>query len=242
MSTTGAGIGQQNQWKQDVAEKAARLVEDGMVVGLGSGSTALLFVTALGKRVTQEGLRFTGIPTSEETERHARSLNLTLVTLAEYTELDLDVDGADEIQPGTLFLIKGHGGALLREKVVAAASRRMVVISDDSKLVERLGSRVAVPVEVVQFGWQVTEKRLASLGAKTVLRMGRDGKPFVTDGGNYIIDCGFGPMENPKEIAHHLDHVIGAVEHGMFLGIAKEAIVCGKNGVLVLKREEAKTL
>ena len=236
MTTAGGATGsQQNELKRAVADAAAKLVENGMVVGLGSGSTALLFVAALAKRVQQEGLRFIGIPTSEETDRHARSLGLTLATLGEQPELDLDVDGADEIQRGTLFLIKGLGGALLREKVVASASRSMVVIGDASKLVDRLGSRAAVPVEVVQFGWQVTQKRLESLGAKPLLRMTANGKPFITDGGNYIIDCAFGPMDNPKEIAHHLDHITGAVEHGMFLGIAKQAIVCGSEGLEVLR-------
>jgi ribose 5-phosphate isomerase A len=233
---TDASTEQMNQWKRDVGEAAAKLVEDGMVVGLGSGSTALQFVAALGRRVEKEGLRILGIPTSEQTEEFARSTKIPLSTFGEQTEIDLDVDGADEIELGTLYLIKGHGGALLREKLVAAASKRMAVISDDSKLVERLGSRFAVPVEIVQFGWQVTQKRLAALGSKPVLRMGSDGKPFVTDGGNYIIDCAFGPMPNPKEVAHHLDHVSGVVEHGLFLGFVWEAVVCGHGGVQILKR------
>jgi len=160
-------------------------------------------------------------------------------TLGDHTELDLDVDGADEIEIGTLYLITGHGGASLREKVVAAASKRMAVIGDESKLVQRLGSRFSVPVEVVQFGWQVTNKRLEALGSKTVLRLDKTtGKPFVTDGGNYIIDCDFGPMPNPKEVAHHLDHVTGAVEHGLFLGFVWEAVVAGREGVRIIKRKE----
>jgi ribose 5-phosphate isomerase A len=228
---------QLDQWKKDVGEAAAKLVENGMVVGLGSGSTALQFVAALGKRVEREGLRIVGIPTSEQTEHFARQLNIPLSTLGEHTQLDLDVDGADEIELGSLYLIKGHGGALLREKIVAAASKRMAVISDDSKLVERLGSKFAVPVEVVQFGWQVTQKRLADLGSKPALRMTPQGKPFVTDGGNYIVDCAFGPMANPKEVAHHLDHVTGAVEHGLFLGFVWEAVVCGHGGLQILTRK-----
>lgn len=230
---------QSEQWKKDVGEAAAKLVENGMVVGLGSGTTALQFVAALGRRIERENLRFVGIPTSEQTEEFARKLKIPMSTLGDHTELDLDVDGADEIEIGTLYLIKGHGGALLREKVVAAASKRMAVIGDESKLVQRLGSRFSVPVEVVQFGWQVTNKRLEALGSKTVLRLDKTtGKPFVTDGGNYIIDCDFGPMPNPKEVAHHLDHVTGAVEHGLFLGFVWEAVVAGHDGVRIIKRKE----
>jgi len=229
---------QQIEWKRQAAEAASRLVEGGMIVGLGSGSTALLFVEALGRRVTQEGLRFTGMATSVETEDRALSAGIPLETFAQHTRLDLDIDGADEIQIGTLYLIKGLGGALLREKIVAAASDRFIVIGDASKVVKHLGARTPVPVEVAQFGWQATEKRLGSLGATPVLRLNSEGAPFITDGGNYIIDCAFGAMESPKEIAHHLDHVVGAVEHGLFLGFAKEAIVCGPDGVQVLRREE----
>jgi len=182
------GSSQQDLWKKAAAEAAASLVEDGMVLGLGSGTTAALFVTALGARVSGHGLRVSGIPTSEQTAELARSLNIPLVTFAEHIQIDLTVDGADEVEPNTLFLVKGHGGALLREKIVAAASKRMVVIADETKLVEHLGKH-PVPVEVVQFGWQSTENRLKRLGAKTSLRMAGGNKPLVTDNGNYIIDC-----------------------------------------------------
>lgn len=231
---------QTKQWKQGAGEAAAKLVESGMLIGLGTGSTAHFFVAALGRRIAKEGLRITGVPTSDQTELQAKRANIPLTTLAERADLDLDVDGADEIQLGTLYLIKGHGGALLREKMIAQCSKRMIVISDDSKLVERLGSRFSVPVEVVQFGWQATERKLATLGSKPVLRLAKDGKPFVTDNGNYVLDCNFGAMENPKEIAHHLDHVTGAVEHGLFLGIATQAIVCGAKGLQVLQRAKEK--
>jgi ribose 5-phosphate isomerase A len=232
---TDASVEQMNQWKREAGEAAAKIVENGMVVGLGSGSTALQFVAALGRRIQQEGLKVIGIPTSDQTAEFARNLRIPLSTLGEHTEVDFDVDGADEIELGTLYLIKGHGGALLREKMVAASSKRMAVISDDSKLVERLGSRFAVPVEVVQFGWQATEKRLQALGSKTTLRMDKE-KPFVTDGGNYIIDCAFGPMAKPKEVAQHLDRVTGTVEHGLFLDFVWEAVVCGHKGIQILKR------
>src|SRR5580704_16198800 len=178
---TDASVEQMNQWKREAGEAAAKIVENGMVVGLGSGSTALQFVAALGRRIQQEGLKVIGIPTSDQTAEFARNLRIPLSTLGEHTEVDFDVDGADEIELGTLYLIKGHGGALLREKMVAAASKRMAVIADDTKLVDHLGTRQSVPVEVVPFGWEVTEKNLAKLGAKPALRPGTDKKPFVTD-------------------------------------------------------------
>jgi ribose 5-phosphate isomerase A len=226
---------QLNAFKKAAAVEAARLVEDGMVVGLGTGSTAALFVDALAERIAKEKLRIVGIPTSDQTAQQATRLDIPLATFAEHTELDLAVDGADEIERGTLFLIKGLGGALLHEKIVAAASKRMVVIADETKVVDHLGSRGLVPVEVVQFGWQVTQRKLEALGSKPKLRLASSGAPFITDSGNYIIDCAFGPLENPKEIAHHLDHVVGTVEHGIFLKLAREALVGGPGGVTTLR-------
>jgi ribose 5-phosphate isomerase A len=229
---------EQHQWKKAAADEAAKLVEDGMVVGLGTGSTAALFVSALGRRLAEDGLRITGIPTSEHTAALARSLGIPLSSFAEHSQIDLTVDGADEVENGTLYLIKGHGGALLREKIVAAASQRVVIIADETKVVEELGSLVSVPVEVVRFGWQATGRKLGEIGANPSLRLGQDKRPYVTDGGNYIMDCAFGTITKPKEIAHHLDHVVGAVEHGLFLGIAKEAIVGGRDGVKVLRKAD----
>jgi ribose 5-phosphate isomerase A len=227
---------QQNQYKKEAAQAAAQLVQNGMIVGLGTGTTAAYLVSELGRRVAEEGLRFTGVPTSERTAEQARSFGIPLATLADIKEIDLTIDGADEVQLGTLALIKGHGGALLREKIVASASKRMAVIVDETKLVKRLGGTLAVPVEVVPFGWEVTEKSLAKLGAKPVLRHGADKKPFVTDGEHYILDCTFGPIANPKELAHHIDHVVGVVEHGLFLGLAKQVFVGGPGGVKILKQ------
>ncbi len=229
------GSPEQNQWKRAAAEAAVKLVEDGMVVGLGTGSTAALFVSLLAKRISKERLRVVGIPTSKETATQARKLKIRLVTFAEHAQADLTVDGADEVELRTLYLIKGHGGALVREKIVAASSTRMVVVADETKLVEKLGSLVSVPVEVVKFGWQATERKLSQLGGNPSLRLGADRKPFVTDGGNYVMDCAFGPMEKPKEIAHHLDHVVGAVGHGLFLGFAREVFVGGRDGVKHLR-------
>jgi len=230
---------EQQQWKKAAGEAAAKLVENGMVVGLGTGSTASFFVTALAERIARDRLRVRGIPTSEKTAEQARRLRSPLTDFAACAQIDLTVDGADEIETGSLHLIKGHGGALLREKIVAAASKRMVIIADETKISARLGSLVAVPVEVVQFGWEATQRRLAELGGNPVLRKSENGQPYLTDGGHYIVDCAFGPMENPKEIAHHLDHVVGSVEHGMFLKYASEAYVGGRGGVAILKKNPA---
>src|SRR6185437_696620 len=228
----------QNEWKKVAAESAARLVEDGMAVGLGTGSTAEFFLTALAQRLSSERLRISGIPTSARTAALARELKIPLINFAERTRIDLTIDGADEVELSTLSLIKGHGGALLREKIVAAASDRMIVVADETKVSGKLGTLASVPVEIVQFGWQVTLKKLGELAGTSELRLGGDGKPLITDGGNYIADCAFGPMDNPKETAHHLDHVIGAVEHGLFLGFAREVIVGGTDGAKIVKRSD----
>ena len=231
-------LSQQDQWKKQAGDAAAMLVEDGMVVGLGTGSTARFAISAIGRRVAEEGLRILGIPTSDRTAEQARAEKIPLTTFAEHTQIDLTIDGADEVLPGPLYLIKGHGGALLREKIVASASKRMAVVADDTKLVTRLGELVSVPVEVVPFGWQVTARKLAELGGKPALRLGADQKPFLTDGGHYILNCAFGAMDDPKETAHHLDHVVGLIEHGLFLKFATEAYIAGRDGVKVLKKDK----
>lgn len=230
---------EQDEWKKAAAIAAADLVKDGMVLGLGTGSTTAHFIDELGRRFAEDGLRITGIPTSEKTEAQALKLNIPLTSFAEHAQIDLAIDGADEVEMRSLFMIKGHGGALLREKIVASAAKRMVIVADESKIVEQLGSLVSVPVEVVRFGWQATGRCLTQIGGNPSLRLGPDKTPFVTDGGNYIMDCAFGPITNPKEIAHHLDHVVGAVEHGLFLGFTKHVIVGGRDGVKVLKKAEA---
>ena len=227
---------EQAQWKKAAAEATANLVENGMVVGLGTGSTAAYFIARLGRRIAEDGLKISGIPTSEGTATQARAAKIPLTSFAEHQRIDLTVDGADEVELGTLNLIKGHGGALLREKIVAAASTRMVVVADETKLVDRLGSLVAVPVEVAQFGWQATAKRLEQIGGNPLLRLGGGKRPFVTDGGNYVIDCALGPMANPTEVAEQLDHIVGVVEHGLFLGLACEAMIGCREGVKILKR------
>ena len=222
-----------DRWKQAAAESAAAQVSNGMIVGLGSGSTAAFAVQALGRRI-REGLRITGIPTSERTAAQARALNIPLSTLDEHSQIDVTIDGADEVAAGTLNLIKGHGGALLREKIVAEASERLVIVVDQSKIVDHLGARESVPVEVIPFGWQGAASRLRDLGANPLLRKEAGGEPFKSDGGHYILDCGFGPIASAESLAGELDHVVGVVEHGLFIGLTSEVRVAGAGGVTVL--------
>jgi ribose 5-phosphate isomerase A len=224
----------ENQLKLAAGESAAAQVTDGMTVGLGSGSTAALAVNVIGRRVA-EGLKITGIPTSERTAAQARTLGIPLTTLTEPNQIDLTIDGADEVEEGNLNLIKGLGGALLREKIVASASKRLLIVIDERKLVKRLGSRGPVPVEVVPFGWQLTMFRLLDMGAKPVLRRNADGEPFISDGGHYILDCKFGPAGSAESLAKELDHVVGLVEHGLFIRLTSEVHVAGAGGVRVLR-------
>ena len=222
----------ENRLKAAAAESAAALVTDGMIVGLGSGSTAALAVSALGRRV-REGLRITGIPTSEDTAAQARALGIPLTSLDEISEIEITIDGADEVEQGTLNLIKGHGGALLREKIVANVTKRLVIVVDDSKLVQRLAAKFAVPVEVVPFGWQATARQLEALGAKPLLRQ-KDDKPFISDGGHYILDCAFPPTVHAESLAKELDHIVGLIEHGLFIGFASEVHIASASGVRIL--------
>jgi len=222
-----------NRWKQSAAESAAAQVSNGMIVGLGSGSTAAFALQALGRRV-REGLRIIGIPTSERTAALARSLEIPLSTLDEHSKIDVTIDGADEVESGSLNLIKGHGGALLREKIVADVSKRLVIVVDQTKIVDRLGVRESVPVEVIPFGWQAAAHRLRDLGANPLLRTGPDGEPFKSDGGHYILDCAFGPIASAKSLADALDHIVGVVEHGLFIGLTSEVRVGGDDGVRVV--------
>jgi ribose 5-phosphate isomerase A len=224
----------QQQLKKAAAEWAATLVEDGMVVGLGTGSTASLILEPLAVRIRQ-GLRIVGIPTSERTAEQARGLGIPLSTLADHARVDLTIDGADEVEISTLNVIKGRGGALLREKIVASASARLVIVADESKLVDRLG-RGALPIEVVSFEWQATARRIESLGGSPALRLRPDGGAFVTEGGHYILDCTFGPIPSAGSLDRELNGIAGVVEHGLFLGLANQVGVGTAGGVEVLAR------
>ena len=208
--------------KEAAGRAAAKLVRDGDVVGLGTGSTAYFAVVALGQRV-KAGLKIVGIPTSIQTAELARAVGIPLTTLDEHPQIDITIDGADEIDP-QLRLIKGGGGALLREKVVASASRKMVVVADSGKIVPVLG-KFPLPVEIIDFARAVIEKKIASLGATTKLRTKSDGQPFVTDNGNHILDCSFGKIADPAALALALSNTPGIVEHGLFIGLAKLALV-----------------
>ncbi len=213
--------------KAAAAVRAAMEVQPGMVVGLGSGSTAALVVESLGARL-RDGLRFFGVPTSEATRLQAERLGIPLTTLEERPELDLDIDGADEVDPRGE-LIKGLGGALLREKLVASAARRLIVVVDEGKRVARLGGHAPVPVEVVRFGWRGTAARLQALGAAPELRGGA-GDPFVTDGGNHILDCRFPEEADLARLAAPIKSLLGVVEHGLFVGMHPTVITGQSDG------------
>jgi ribose 5-phosphate isomerase A len=220
--------------KQRAGFKAVEYIEDGMVVGLGTGSTAYWLVERLGERV-REGLRVRGVPTTRRTEEQARSLGIPLVTFAEVQRLDLAIDGADEIGPG-LALVKGGGGALLREKLVAAAARRFVVIADAGKRVDVLG-QFPLPVEVVPFAWEVTTRRVAEVvRVEPVLRLTDGGEVYVTDNGNYILDCRCGEIRDPSKMERELNLLVGVVECGLFVGMAETAIVATDDDVEVIER------
>jgi len=225
--------------KRAAAARAVEFVRPSMRLGLGTGSTARHFVDLLGERV-QNGLEVVGVPTSRETEVQAGQCGIPLTTLDDTPMLDLTVDGADEIGPD-LSLIKGGGGALLGEKIVAGASARMIVIADQSKFVSALG-RFPLPIEVARFGLGATmeaiEKAIATVqsGGPLSLRRRADGHPFVTDGGHWIIDAALGQIDDPEALAHALVDVPGVMEHGLFIGYAELAIVAGPDGVRLIER------
>ena len=220
--------------KREAAERAVVFVRSGMVVGLGTGSTAVWAVRRIGALLADGQLqRIVGIPTAEVTAREAERCGVPLAGLDEQPVVDVTIDGADEIDPA-LNLIKGLGGALLREKIVAAASRRLVIVADESKRVAQLATRAPVPVEVIPFARRPVAGYLASLGGRVVARQ-RDGRPFITDEGNIILDCHFAGLTNPREMAQLIRTQPGVVEHGLFLGMATEAVIAGERGIIVLE-------
>jgi ribose 5-phosphate isomerase A len=220
--------------KRQAAAVAVEWVRPGMRLGLGTGSTARHFVELLAERV-RSGLKVVGVPTSEATREQAEALGVPLTTLDETPELDMTVDGADEIGPD-LTLIKGGGGALLREKIVAAASGRMVVIADESKWVPVLG-RFPLPIEVMPFGFEATKRAVEAVcAAPAALRKGKNGHAFVTDGGHWILDASLGRIPDPKAVASALSVIPGVVEHGLFVGLARAVILAGSSGIRVVER------
>ena len=235
MNATARGTGvDRDALKRAAAEAAVELVQDGMVVGLGTGSTATFAIEALGRR-HREGLRFVGIPTSEHTAAQAKAANIPLTSFREDRQIDLTIDGADEVERSTLNLIKGLGGALLHEKIVAAASRRLAIVADALKVVDRLGARTPIPVEVVAFGAEATLAALESIGATARLRRSATGEPFITDSGNRILDCSFGPIADPATLEKRIRRVVGVVESGLFIARADVVFVADTSGVYRLE-------
>ena len=222
----------QDTEKAAAARKSLEYVKDGMVVGLGTGSTATFAIRFLGEQV-RDGLKIRGIPTSRASEELSRSLGIPLITFDEAGYTDVTIDGADEVAPG-LALIKGGGGALLHEKIVASASRRLVIVADQHKMVQRLG-RFPLPVEVIPFASALIRKQLEEIGAKPALRTVAGGAPYITDEGNYIFDCHYGEIADPAAVAVTIKSMTGVVEHGLFLGLASVAVVAGPDGAKVIE-------
>jgi ribose 5-phosphate isomerase A len=219
--------------KEAVARASLRFVRDGNIVGLGTGSTAAYVVRFLGERV-QAGLKIRGIPTSVQTKELAASVGIPLTTLDEFQQIDVTIDGADEFDP-QLHLIKGGGGALLREKIIASASRQVVIIADSSKQVAVLG-KFPLPVEVIPFAQLLVAKRIAALGAAVKLRQDAKGDPFVSDEGHHILDCGFGQIPDPPALARKLSDMPGVVEHGLFIDLASVVLMAKGENVTEFRR------
>lgn len=231
-------MNKQDELKQKAANRAVEYVDSGMVVGLGTGSTTEFAVKRIAERLKSADLKdIVGIPTSIRTQKLAGELNIPLCGLDDQPDIDVTIDGADEVDPD-LNLIKGGGGALLREKVVAQASRRNIIIVDASKLSPCLGTHWALPIEVIPFAVKTEENFIKSLGASVTLRTEADGQPYKTDQNNFILDANLGEMADPNSIAARLDRRAGIVEHGLFLGLASDVIVAAEDSIRHLKRND----
>ncbi|KUG25949.1 ribose 5-phosphate isomerase a [hydrocarbon metagenome] len=223
--------------KKQAAEKAVEQIKSGMVVGLGSGSTAYFAIKKIGELLQSGNLKnIVGIPTSNTTEELSISLGIPLASFENIQEIDLTIDGADEVDE-ELNLIKGGGGALLREKVVAQASKREIIVVDESKISKQLGEKWHVPVEVLKFSFQLEKRFLESLGASVVLRKADDGNPYVTDENNYILDANFGIISSPGDLARKLEARAGIVEHGLFIDLVSEIIVASTTGIRIISKK-----
>jgi ribose 5-phosphate isomerase A len=216
-----------------VAKRAVEFVEDGMAVGLGTGTTSRMFIEELGAKVKAAGLKIRCVASSDASKALGESLGLEVVSLAELPELDVYIDGADEVardSDGSLALIKGGGGALLREKIVASSAKKFIVVVDSSKIVEKLG-KFPLPIEVIKMALPLVEPKLKELGLNPKQRKAKDGSDYLTDEKNYILDCSVGVIENPEETAAEVRNIVGVVEHGLFLGMASMVLVAGEDGV-----------
>ena len=220
--------------KKLAGEKALEFVEEGMIVGLGTGSTVEYTLKKLGELVTK-GLQIQGIPTSLRTKKRAKEYGIPLVDLNDYPVIDVTIDGADEVD-SYFNLIKGAGGALSREKIIAYHSKKVVIIVDETKIVKGLGADSPIPVEVAKFGWKATQKTLENLGCTTELRT-ITGEAYITDNGNYILDCDFGRIADPESLEQQLNAIPGVVENGLFIDLATEVIVGSKQGIISLERQ-----
>ena len=226
---------EREELKKQAGEKAVERIEDGMIVGLGTGSTVEYTLRKLGKLV-RDGLKIKGIPTSIHTTRIAKEEEIPLTTLDENPVIDVTIDGADEVD-SNLNLIKGGGGALTREKIIAFNSKKVVIVIDDSKVVKALGIDFPLPVEVTKFGWTSTKNTLEQLGCNVELRKIMGDEPFITDNSNYILDCEFEKISEPEQLEIDINNIPGVVENGLFIGLVDEVIVGGKQGILILNKE-----
>lgn len=223
-------------FKKQAGEEAVKHIEDGMTIGLGTGSTVEYTLKKIGQMI-KEGFKIQGIPTSIHTKRIAKEQKIPLTTLDEHPEIDITIDGADEVD-SNLNLIKGGGGALTREKIIAYNSKKVIIVVDDSKVVKALGIDFPLPVEVVKFGWTSTKKTLETFGCNVALREVMKGEPFITDNGNYILDCEFDYIENPEQMEIDINCILGVVENGLFINLVSEVIVGSQQGILTLEKEK----
>jgi len=220
--------------KEMAAKEAVKYVEDGMVVGLGSGSTANIAIRLLGDRVKEEGIEIIGIPTSKASDLLGRAMGIKIAELDDHPKVDITIDGADEVGPA-LNLIKGLGGALVREKIVAGASMVEMIVVDESKLVDCLGSKAPLPVEIVRYAHRTTMRKLACLGCAPQLRM-KGSEPFVSDNGNFVVDCAFGPMKDPAGLETKVNLIPGVVDNGLFIGLVAKVVIGTDEGVEIKER------
>jgi ribose 5-phosphate isomerase A len=235
MITSSGDNLEQEEMKKLAGEKALDHIEDGMIIGLGSGTTVEYSLKKLAHLV-KDGLNITGIPTSQHTKKLAKECNIPLNELDDTIEIDVTIDGADEVD-SNLNLIKGGGGALTREKIIASHSKKVIIVIDESKVVKGLGADFPLPVEIVRFGWSATKKVIEDLGCTAELREYMEDEPFITDNSNYILDCDFGRINEPEILEKEINNIPGVVENGLFIGLADEVIVGSKQGIMTLDKE-----